>query len=521
MSWIARAWRSGPGIVVLLLGANAFVLALPLIGLVVWRAYDLYLLRQTERQLITQSVVIAEAFREALWAELGLAGDDPRPPERAADRYVAVEPVIDLDSAISPHEDPEKMPEAPGGDSPERRAGARIQGLLRRAQIFNLSGVRVLDAAGCVVASTGGQADRCLSSLDEVQKALSGRYSATARHRRPPDPLPPLGDIRSRGRLQVFTALPIFSDGRVIGVVATTRTGLDALSSLWQIRRGLFVAVGVGLAVTILISGLCARAIAGPMHSITRKANAIARGETAGDFVARGFTPKEIRALSEALDVMTKKLRSQADYVADFATTVSHELKTPIAAIHGATELLQDWEGMEPEQRSRFLDNMLQDCERMERLVTRLLALAKIESAAALPSARVSVESFCRELLTRYGADVELVVKAPPREIEIAEEHLASAITNLVDNAVRHGRGQPVRVELDSDAGRLAVVVEDRGSGISPANQKKVWDRFFTTERDRGGTGLGLSIVQAIVQARRGHVDFESSPQGTRFRLVL
>jgi two-component system sensor histidine kinase ChvG len=319
----------------------------------------------------------------------------------------------------------------------------------------------------------------------------------------------------------VFTALPVFSDGRVIGVVATTRTGLDALSSLWQIRRGLFVAVGVGLAVTILISGLCARAIAGPMHSITRKANAIARGETAGDFVARGFTPKEIRALSEALDVMTKKLRAQADYVADFATTVSHELKTPIAAIHGATELLQDWEGMEPEQRSRFLNNMLQDCERMERLVTRLLALAKIESAAALPSARVSVEPFCRELLARYGADVQLVVKAPPREIEIAEEHLASAITNLVDNAVRHGRGQPVVVELDSDAGRLAVVVEDQGSGISPANQKKVWDRFFTTERDRGGTGLGLSIVQAIVQARRGHVDFESSPRGTRFRLLL
>jgi signal transduction histidine kinase len=78
-----------------------------------------------------------------------------------------------------------------------------------------------------------------------------------------------------------------------------------------------------------------------------------------------------------------------------------------------------------------------------------------------------------------------------------------------------------VRVELDAHAGRLAVVVEDQGSGISPANQKKVWDRFFTTERDRGGTGLGLSIVQAIVQARRGSVDFESSPLGTRFRLVL
>src|SRR5688572_17335865 len=137
--------RRGPSITALLLGANAFLLALPLVGLLVWRAYDLYLLRQTERQLITQSVVVAETFRQAWWDELGLSQDEPRPPERAADRYVAVEPVIDLDSAIEPYRDMESLPEAPPLESPEARAGARVQDTLRRAQIFNLSGVRVLD----------------------------------------------------------------------------------------------------------------------------------------------------------------------------------------------------------------------------------------------------------------------------------------------------------------------------------------------------------------------------------------
>jgi signal transduction histidine kinase len=513
--------RRGPGIVVLLLGANAFMLSLPFVGLFAWRAYDLYLLRQTERQLITQSVVVGEAFRQAWWSEQGLSSDEPRPPERAGDRYVAVEPVIDLDSDISPYEDLAQLPEALGDDSVERRAGARIEPLLRRAQVFNLSGVRVLDGRGCVVASTGGQVNRCLFPLPEVKGALAGQYAATARHRRPPDPLPPIGDIRSRGKLQVFTALPIFSDGRVIAVVTASRTGLDALSSLWQIRRGLFLAVGFGLAMMIVISVVFARAIVWPMHSITRKAKAISQGQPAGDFVARGFMPAEIRALSEALDVMTKKLRAQADYVADFATTVSHELKTPIAAIRGATELLSDWQSMEPEQRTRFLNNMQLDTERMERLVTRLLALAKIESAAALPVSRVPIADFCRKLLGRYGSEVELRLEQPPSELSIAEEHLASAITNLVDNAVRHGKGQPVIVEVGSEGGRLLVVVKDRGPGISPANQHKIWERFFTTERDRGGTGLGLSIVQAIVQARKGQVDFETSTSGTRFRLVL
>ncbi len=514
--------RRGPGIIVLLLGANAFMLSLPLLGLLLWRAYDLYLLRQTERQLITQSVVVGEAYRQAWWKEHGLSGDEPRPAGRAADRFVAVEPHIDLDSDVSPYLDLELLPVAPEGeDSPERRAGLQIEPLLRRAQIFNLSGVRVLNAEGCVIASTGGQLNRCLGPLPEVQRALGGAYGATARQRRPPDPLPPIGDIRSRGKLQVFIALPIFSDGRVIGVVAASRTGLDALSSLWQIRRGLFVAVGIGLALTIAISVACARAIARPMHAITRQARAIARGEPTGDFSAPGFTPAEIRSLGEALNVMTEKLRAQASYVADFATNVSHELKTPIAAIRGATELLSDWDNMEPAQRERFLNNMLLDAERMESLVSRLLTLAKIESAAALPTSRVDVPAFCRALLGRYGNDVELRLSDPPSYIDIAEEHLASAIGNLVDNAVRHGAGHPVVVELTSQAGRLCVTVTDRGAGISTANQRKIWDRFFTTERDRGGTGLGLSIVQAIVQARQGQSQCESSAAGTTFRIVL
>jgi signal transduction histidine kinase len=513
--------RRGPSIALLLLGANLFVLTLPIVSLLVWRAYDLYLLRQTERQLINQSVVVGEAFRDAWWQEQGLTEDEPRPPGRAGDRFVAVEPVLDVLGDIDVYRPTVLRPEKPAPDSPERRAGARIEGLLQRAQIFNLSGVRVLDPAACVVASTGGQTDQCVLASPEVQRALAGEYAAVARRRAPPNPLPPLGDIQSRGTLQVHTALPVFSDGRVIAVVTATRTGLDALSSLWQIRRGLLVAIALTVAVIGVVSALFARAIAGPMHAITSKAKAIAAGAPPGDFLVRGFTPAEIRSLSEALDTMTKKLRAQAEYVAQFATTVSHELKTPIAAIRGASELLADFEGMDRAQRQRFLSNILLDTERMDRLVTRLLALAKIESAVALPSGKLQVVAFCQRLLERYGDAVQLVLRDPPAELEIAEEHLASAIGNLVDNAVRHGLGQPVQVTLGSAAERLVVEVADQGRGISAGNQPKVWERFFTTERDRGGTGLGLSIVQAIVQARKGEVGFETSRNGTRFRMLL
>lgn len=513
--------RKGPSIALLLLGVNVFVLLLPLGAIIVYRAYDTYLLRQTERQLIAQSVVVGEAYRESYLRERGLVEAEPRPPGSERDRYVPIEPLIDLGTPIGPHEELLHLPEATPDDSVESRAGASIEAMLVRAQIFNLSGVRVLDRRGCVVASSGGEQGRCLTPLAEVQRALGGQYASKARYRRPANPLPPLGDIQRRGQLRVFTALPIFSAGEVIGIVTASRTGLDALSSLWHIRRPLLWSVLITIVVLVVISLVFARAIARPMHSITLKAEAIARGEPATDFVPRGFTPKEVQTLSQALDVMTRKLRAQAEYVSDFATTVSHELKTPIAAIRGAAELLLDWDRMDADQRTRFLRNIDQDAERMQRLVTRLLELAKIESAQELPSAPVEVVTFVRRVLARYGARVELVIDGPPPQIEISEEHLAIAIENLVDNAVRHSAGSAVRVVLGSDAGRLRVLVEDHGEGISPANQKKIWDRFFTTERDRGGTGLGLPIVLAIARARRGSVELTSSERGTVFRLVL
>jgi signal transduction histidine kinase len=517
----ARSARAGPSIAVLLLGVNVFVLLLPIASLVLYRVYDIYLLRQTERQLIAQSVVVGEAYRDAYASEQGRAPGEPRPPGTTREKYVPIEPLIDLGTEVGPHEELLHLPAAPLEDSEEKRAGKRIAELLMRAQIFNLSGVRVLDRQGCVVASSGGEQGRCLTPLAEVQRALGGQYASKARYRMPSNPLPPLGDIQRRGQLRVFTALPIFSDGEVIGIVTASRTGLDALSSLWHIRRALLWSVLAALAVLVLISLVFARAIARPMHSITQKAEAIARGDPATDFVPRGFTPKEVRTLSVALDEMTRKLRSQAEYVSEFATTVSHELKTPIAAIRGAAELLLDWDRMDSVQRERFLRNIDQDAERMQRLVTRLLELAKIEAAQELPSARVPVAAFVRRVLERYGSRVVLELDAAPEAVEISEEHLAIAIHNLVDNAVRHSPDAAVRVVVGNAAGRLSIRVEDRGPGISPANQNRIWARFFTTERDRGGTGLGLSIVAAIAKARRGSVDFTTSEQGTRFTLIL
>ena len=149
---------------------------------------------------------------------------------------------------------PEPLRVAPPQDSPVLRAGKKLEPLLARMQVYNLSAVRVLDSQGCVVATTRGESGLCLDNLPEVESALVGRYASVIRERISDEPLPPFSDVRSRGSVRLFVALPLFSDGKVIAVVRASRTSLDARTSLWHNRRGLlfWLAATIGLGALFL-----------------------------------------------------------------------------------------------------------------------------------------------------------------------------------------------------------------------------------------------------------------------------
>jgi signal transduction histidine kinase len=511
-----------PSIRGLLLGANMAVIVLPLVALAALRIYDVYLLRQTERQLLAESVVIGEAFRELFRQQQGrVQPDEHRPPQQRGEPYTPIEPVIDLGHRVLPAQSG-PLRSAAVRDTPASRAGAALTPLLQRAQTFNLSAIRVLDDAGCVVATSRSEAGLCMDTLPEVGSALRGRYSAVARERISDEPPPPLGDVRRRGKERVFTALPIFSDGRVIGVVRGSRTGLDAVSSLWSNRRELVLWSAIIGIFCLAVSLACSAAIATPLRALMRFARATERGEPAPSMAHPRWAPREVVRLSEVLQSMAQRLRERAAYVAEFAQNASHELKNPITAIRGAAELLhQDGQDMAPAQRQRFLANMIEDSQRMERLVTGLLELARVEHAASEAKSSTDVAECARRVCARYGAAVVLESDAPLPRLNIAESHLHSVLSNLVDNAVRHGGGQPVHLRLSSRAERIHLQVSDGGGGISEANRPRLFQRFFTTERERGGTGLGLAIVKAIVDARGGEITVRTGPDGTTFSVTL
>jgi signal transduction histidine kinase len=506
----------------LLLAANLLIAAVPILAILGLRLIDNYLIRQTERQLIAESVLIAEAWRELRRPRAhGESCPAPafRPPDRQGERYTPIRAQLDLRLGVGP---PPPPPTRSVAIAREPEAGGPLMALLQRAQVFNLSGARVLDAGGCVVASTRGELGDCFDHLPEVRRALAGSYAAAVRERVSDEPPPPLGSIRRRGQLRVFTQTPVFEDGQVIGVVRMSRTAMSPEKLLWDERNRVLQVLLACLIAIPTMSLLLSWALARPVVAITHTAEAIARGEGQG-LAPGGMAPREVHSLSAALARMTRQLTDRARYVRDFAGEVSHELKTPIASIGAAAELLGDhWETMEERQRTRFLGHIGADVRAMEARIDALLQLARIENAGAEPSERIDLGAFLGSLAERSDAPVHLALGDAPHSIEIPRLHLESALRNLLDNAARHGGGSPIDLSAAAAPfGRVIFRVRDRGPGICRANRERVFERFFTTERNRGGTGLGLAIVKAVADARNGEVGFETGPEGTCFRVVL
>lgn len=508
--------RDGASIPRLLAVVHLAILLVPVAAVVALRVVDLQLVEATERRLIAEAVVVGEAYRGAV--DLAAA---PEPPPWAEDaRYWPIEPVVDP-RTLAPPEAAVSRTIAPDdrlGRSWE--AGAAITPLIQRSQRMNLAGIRVLDSEGCVVASSGAQLGACLDGDAEVRGALQGRYSAVARARISDEPTPALTSIRRRGKVRLFVAVPVVAGGEVIGVVRASRTAVDPLEVAWRHRGLLAIVLLLCGAGTWAISRFLARSIAGPVRAITDEARRIAdAGPDAGSLREPAApVPAEVAELARALGTMTDRLAGHAHEVADFAATLSHELKTPIASIRGAAELLTDsWEAMSEAQRGRFLANIDADAERMQRLVTRLLVLARIRTAED-DAGGSDVRAVLGPLLERHKA-VRADLDAAPERCRAPADQLAMAVGNLLDNAVAHG--EQVDVAADALGDRLRIRVADDGPGISPGNRDKVFDRFFTTRREVGGTGLGLSIVAAIADAHGGSIDVESASGRTTFTLVL
>lgn len=231
----------------------------------------------------------------------------------------------------------------------------------------------------------------------------------------------------------------------------------------------------------------------------------------------------------------TTELTRVADMRRDFVANVSHELKTPLAAIRGYAETLRDGALDEPPTAKRFTERILSQCRRLQELLDDLLILSRLEGVdAALDREPVNLDGIARhavELLSPTArekrVEIELKEEEPVPPVQGDAGNLERLLLNLLDNAIKYNRPDgKITVRLGRCGGDAVLEVIDTGIGIPAEAIPRIFERFYRVDkgraREEGGTGLGLAIVKHIAQAHGGQVDVESRiGRGSTFRVRL
>jgi two-component system, OmpR family, sensor histidine kinase SenX3 len=217
----------------------------------------------------------------------------------------------------------------------------------------------------------------------------------------------------------------------------------------------------------------------------------------------------------------------------DFVANVSHELKTPVGAVGLLAEAVLD-AADDPTEVRRFAARILKESTRLGALVTELIALSRLTGAERLPElSAVDVDDLVSEALARNrlsaeSAGIEITVDRPSGlEVDGDRTLLVTALTNLLENAIAYSPPEAsVSVSRRRIGDTVEIAVTDRGIGIAPQHQTRVFERFFRVDparsRATGGTGLGLAIVKHVLANHGGHVRLWSSPgTGSTFTMCL
>ncbi len=529
------AIRRLPRIRTLLLGTCLTVLLLPVAGIGMLRLYESALLRQTEAELLAQAAVLSAVYRSS-WLEHAPPGALEAMPKvtlpwgtsssaRSIDQGLVLQPQLDFaDTKILP-----RAPDATVTDRRPEPVATRVAGVLSsvvgQVRRMTLAGVRVVDSTGIVVASTGGELDLSLAGQTEVAHALKGAPIAVLRERVTQSPDPGWDSISRNTDVRVFVAVPVVAEGHVLGAVLVSRTPRNIVQTLYGKRYALLGLAAVLIASVLALAWFAGRTIARPTRQLEAMARRVASGEVRSvEPLAHPMT-HELQSLSESIVTMAHALEARADYVRDLALGISHEFKTPLTAIRGSAELLRDHlHEMSDEERSRFLSNILADTERLDRLVRRILDLARADSLTPRGDEACDVAAVLKDMaggLEQEG--YRIAIEAPiTLRAAIDQPSFEIALSNLLENARQHaGPSASVHVIARVVQDEVVVEVSDDGVGISAGNAAHIFDRFFTTARNTGGTGLGLVIARRRVEAFGGRLDHVPSPRGACFRIRL
>jgi two-component system sensor histidine kinase CreC len=351
----------------------------------------------------------------------------------------------------------------------------------------------------------------------DVRLTLEGQYGARTSLADPQDPYSSV----------LFVAAPVKVRDHLAGVLTVAKPTTNINSFLEQAQPRIIKVMIVSATMAIVLGYLVALWITRPIQRLTDYANAVHEGQPAA-FPKLDRT--EIGTMGRALQKMQTALEGKA-YVERYVQQLTHELKSPLSAIRGSAELLE--EEVPLERRQRFLTHIRTEAARIQDIVDRMLTLAALENNPHLPRIqRVHVATLVdgvieskQPLLMAKNIEVAMNI---PKETQVAGDKfwLHQAVANLVQNAIDFSRPQgTITISSHTDGHMVRLSIEDSGTPIPTYAQEKIFEKFYSLKRPDSGrksTGLGLNLVRQVALLHNGDIQLQNrKDSGVRAVLSL
>ncbi|QUJ66298.1 two-component system sensor histidine kinase CreC [Photobacterium sp. GJ3] len=377
--------------------------------------------------------------------------------------------------------------------------------------------IYITDRQGIVVADSWQQdIGKDFSQWNDVYLTLRGQYGARST---PLDPADPASSI-------MHIAAPVYHNGQIIGSVTVAKANRSIQPFIDQTKRNLAFWMLLMTGLVLIVGGLLAWRINSALSKLAGYAEKMGAGEKVAKPRFRIFY--EFAGLSDALE----KLRSQLDgkqYVEDYVQTLTHELKSPLSAIKGASEILQM---PLPEAKvTHFAGNIERESNRMQQLIEQLLELAKLEKMPQLEQvSRISFETLINPVM--QSADARLSVNKSschlivdnPCTIHGDQFLLQQALFNLMENALDFVRpGGRIEWRISQSDGLMAIRLFNEGPHIPDYALPRLTERFYSLPRENGAksTGLGLNFVEQVTKLHQGELAIQNTADGVSVTLTF
>ena len=358
--------------------------------------------------------------------------------------------------------------------------------------------------------SRGKDEGQDFSRWNDVHLTLQGRYGARTTRSDPDDPSTSV----------MYVAAPVRDSGSLIGVISLGKPGRAIEPFVQRAERHLMLYGGLALFGCLLLGVLLAWWLSRRVNRLRRYAEAVANNERPAPPVFRGND--EIRDLADAVTSMRRRLEERAR-LEDNVSLLTHEMKSPLAAIRGAGEILHD-EISDP-SLTRFTDNVIHESQRLSDLLDRLLAMAKLEKLESLPAHKspVTISTLVEDWQrSRFSllAEKHLDVSVKDGVLQAEAETLKLALFNLLDNALRFANAETtLTVQVAGDR----LTVENIGPPIPDYALDRVIERFYSLPapgHDKS-SGLGLAMVNEIANLHGGSLTLDNTDNGVRATLII